>query len=85
MASREKITLINDQPFANWIGFSRTAQAFVAIIVLGLDAYVIGEWNSNQFNFNYVFGQAGSLNLKTDVGSTPFTGIVMFTVRHPPR
>jgi len=57
---------------------SRATQIVLSIIVLGLDIFVIDEWNQNKFSFNAVAGDSNS-NIKTWVGGTPFTGIVMFT------
>ena len=65
---------------------TRAAQALITIIVLGLDISVIDEWNKNQLTFNSIIGDAaGTLSLKTSVGGTPFTEIVIFTVSHPVR
>jgi hypothetical protein len=58
---------------------SRATQIVLSIIVLGLDIFVIDEWNQNKFSFNAAAGDSNS-NIKTWVGGTPFTGIVMFTV-----
>ena len=57
----------------------------MAIVVLGLDISIVSEWNRNQLTFNSVIGTAApsQFNIKTWVGGTPFTGIVLYTVSHP--
>jgi hypothetical protein len=60
---------------------SRIAQVLVTLAILGLDIYVIAEWNKNQYGFNSALGHASDIS--TWVGGTPYTGIVMFTVSHP--
>ena len=82
MASTDKIIpIIDNKPFARWMAASRAAQAFISVAVICLDIFAIDEWNKDQFSFNSYFGQASSFSLHTDIGTTPFTGIVMFTVR----
>jgi hypothetical protein len=77
MAPQRKI--VYDRRFAKWMSASRAAQTVVTLIVLSLDAVVISEWNQNQSQFN--FGDNFSLN--TEIGDTPFTSVVLATVRHP--
>jgi hypothetical protein len=76
MARKQKLI-----PTSIFLYLSRTAQVVVSIIVLGLDISVINEWDQNKFSFNAAAGSASS-NIKTWVGGTPFTGIIMFTVSH---
>ena len=79
MATQERILPSENKEFTIWSAVTRSLQALLAIIVLGIDIFVIEEWNKNGFSFN----SAPGLDLKTWVGGTPFTGIVMFTVSHP--
>jgi hypothetical protein len=85
MATSQKIIPINSKSFSIWMYVTRAAQVLVTIVVLGLDISVIDDWNKNQWSFNSFVSDASPLNLKTSVGGTPFTGIVMFTVSHPVR
>ena len=39
---------------------SRTAQVLVTVIILGLDAFVIYEWNKNQLKFYSLLSTAAS-------------------------
>jgi len=74
------------RPFSIVMCLSRIAQLLVTITILGLDIYVLDEWNRNQYDFNSALGDATAANgpdIKTWVGGTPFTGIVIFTVSHP--
>jgi len=76
MSAEQKII-----PTSVFLYISRATQILISIVVLGLDISVIDEWNQNKFTFNAAAGSASS-NIKTWVGDTPFTGIVMFTVSH---
>ena len=77
---------LKSKTFRVWLYCGRILQVVLALVVLGLDISVVGEWNQNQLTFNSVIGTAaGSLNIKTWVGGTPYTGIVLFTVSHPVR
>ena len=64
---------------SKWRRFSRTTQVLVALIVLGLDIFVMERWGKNKWGFN---SAVSSTTNNTYVGGTPFTGIVLFAVSH---
>jgi len=76
---------LKSDKFRVWLYLMRTVQAIITLVVLGLDISVADEWNQNQLNFNSIASDAAGsqLSLKTWVGGTPFTGIVLFTVSLP--
>jgi hypothetical protein len=82
MESRNKIVpAIDNKPFARWMAASRATQAVITLAVMGLDIFVIVEWNKNKFIFNSYLTLVPGFISRTDIGDTPFTGVVMFTVR----
>src|SRR5438045_2367445 len=83
MATSRKIIPASNKIFFLWMLFTRAAQILITVAIIGLDAFVINEWNRNQLNFNSAIeGGSSNVNIKTWVGGTPFTGVVMFTVSH---
>jgi hypothetical protein len=75
MSAEQKII-----PTSIFLYISRATQILVSIVVLGLDIFVIDEWNQNKFAFNAAATGSDNSDIKTWVGDTPFTGIVIFTV-----
>jgi hypothetical protein len=69
-------TIVKDG-FPDWMFWSRIVQVVFDIVILGLDAFVISEWNKNDLS-NLL-----SPKIETNVGGTTFTAFVMFTVRSP--
>lgn len=68
-------TIVKDR-FPVWMLWSRTLQLVFAIVIFGLDAFVISEWNKN--NFSNLFHPT----IETTVGDTSFTPFTMFAVSH---
>lgn len=77
MAAPQKMLPRENKQLGLWMGISRTLQTLATLTIMGLDGFVIEEYNKNQFNLN------SSLNLSGWVGATPFSGLTMFTVSHP--
>jgi hypothetical protein len=77
---------LESETFKVWLYSSRTVQLIIAIAVLGLDISVVDEWNQDRLSFNSVLSSASSASstsstdsIKTLVGDTPFTSIVIYT------
>src|SRR2546421_8582872 len=71
-----------ERNFPRWMAFSRLAQVLFAIAILGLDCGVIDGWNQNRYDPGFLIETKSGI--KTYIGDTPFTGLVLFTVSSLP-
>jgi hypothetical protein len=83
MATSQSILPIANKRLSMWMNISRAAQVLITIAILGLDIFVVNEWNQDQYNVFVDLSSLAGQQQPLGVGDTPFTGIVMFTVSHP--
>jgi len=73
--------ILRKERFPEWMNASRISQILVAIVILGLDGFVIDFWNTRKFILNSILNDA--IDVNTFLNDSPFTGLVMFSVSFP--